>query len=94
MHVCPRLPFRRRNLPPPRRHQSDHVQEIDALNQIRSSLSALASNSTGFSLRQPHLDRTRLCDLPDEQLDQTYVKQRDQLKQLVQVCTRTCACPW
>ncbi|GFR45921.1 hypothetical protein Agub_g7379, partial [Astrephomene gubernaculifera] len=50
---------------------------------VRASLSALARTSTGFSLPQPHLDRTRLCDIPDAQLDPGYVRQREALKALV-----------
>ncbi|KAG2485718.1 hypothetical protein HYH03_015602 [Edaphochlamys debaryana] len=61
----------------------EHDPGLDALNQVRASLSALARNSTGFSLRQPHLDRTKLCELADDQLDPGYVKQRDELKALV-----------
>lgn len=44
-------------------------KDIAALNAVRASLSAVARNSSGFSLRQPHLDRTRLCDMNDSQLD-------------------------
>lgn len=61
---------------------------LEALNQIRSSLSHLARNSTGFSLRQPHLDRTKLCEMTDEQLDPAYVQQREQLKDLVRTLAR------
>ncbi|GAX76575.1 hypothetical protein CEUSTIGMA_g4021.t1 [Chlamydomonas eustigma] len=60
-----------------------HDPEIQQLNQIRQSLSALASNSTGYSLAQPHLERTKLCELPDSVLDPKYVGQRDGLKTLV-----------
>ncbi|KAI3723005.1 hypothetical protein L2E82_34269 [Cichorium intybus] len=31
----------------------------------------------------PHLQRTKLCDLKDEELDQNYVKKREQLKEVV-----------
>ncbi|KAG2441877.1 hypothetical protein HXX76_003484 [Chlamydomonas incerta] len=65
-----------------------HDAGLEALNQVRSSLSALASNSTGFSLRQPHLDRTRLCELADADLDPVYVAQREQLKATVQALAR------
>ncbi|EFJ48035.1 hypothetical protein VOLCADRAFT_60759, partial [Volvox carteri f. nagariensis] len=65
-----------------------HDAGLEALNQVRSSLSALARNSTGFSLRQPHIDRARLCEIPDEELDPTYVRQREELKQLVQSLAR------
>ncbi|GIM13741.1 hypothetical protein Vretimale_16806, partial [Volvox reticuliferus] len=60
-----------------------HDAGLEALNQVRSSLSVLARNSTGFSLRQPHIDRARLCEIPDDQLDTTYVRQREELKGLV-----------
>ena len=38
----------------------------------------------GFSLPQPHLDRTKLCDLDDAELDPKYLHQRDALKEVVQ----------
>lgn len=44
------------------------------LNDVRSSLASLAPISTGYSLVQPHLERTRLCDLPDSQLSPVYVR--------------------
>jgi hypothetical protein len=56
---------------------------IDQVNRVRRSLQKLAVNSTAVGLRQPHLDRTKLCDLPDEQLDPTYVQQRDSLRLVV-----------
>lgn len=56
---------------------------IDQVNRVRRSLQRLAVNSTAVGLRQPHLDRTKLCDLPDDQLDPTYVRQRDSLRRMV-----------
>lgn len=35
------------------------------------------------TFKQPHLERTKLCDMKDGELDQAYVTKRDQLKQLV-----------
>lgn len=32
---------------------------------------------------QPHLMRTKLCDMKDDELDPLYVKKREQLKELV-----------
>ncbi|CAA7052077.1 unnamed protein product [Microthlaspi erraticum] len=58
-------------------------KNIDQVNQIRDSLAIMGDNSTAFSLPQPHLMRTKLCDLKDEDLDSTYVARRDQLKKLV-----------
>ncbi|XP_042392697.1 guanylate-binding protein 4-like [Zingiber officinale] len=58
-------------------------RNIDQVNQIRESLKIMGDNNTAFSLPQPHLQRTKLCDLKDNELDQLYVKKREQLKQLV-----------
>ncbi|VAI23739.1 unnamed protein product [Triticum turgidum subsp. durum] len=56
---------------------------IDEVNQIRDSLAIMGDNSTAFSLPQPHLQRTKLCDLKDQELEPLYVQRRDELKQLV-----------
>lgn len=58
--------------------------DIAQVNKIRKSLQVIAGNSTAFGLRQPHLERTRLCELNDSQLETAYVRQRDELKLLVQ----------
>ncbi|QHO23109.1 Guanylate-binding protein [Arachis hypogaea] len=68
--------------------QGKSVQEMvnEALwhvNQIRDSLAIMGDNSTAFSLPQPHLDRIKLCDMKDAELDQSYVERRKQLKELV-----------
>ncbi|XP_022771186.1 guanylate-binding protein 5-like isoform X2 [Durio zibethinus] len=66
-----------------------HVPNIDGdknigqVNHIRDSLAIMGENSTAFSLPQPHLMRTKLCDLKDDDLDPMYVKKREQLKELV-----------
>ncbi|XP_062023789.1 uncharacterized protein LOC133739977 [Rosa rugosa] len=62
---------------------SDGNKNIDMVNQIRDSLAIMGDNSTAFSLPQPHLQRTKLCDMKDGELDPAYVTKRDQLKQLV-----------
>ncbi|PNT76907.1 hypothetical protein BRADI_1g55470v3 [Brachypodium distachyon] len=56
---------------------------IDEVNQIRDSLAVMGDNSTAFSMPQPHLQRTKLCDMEDQELDPLYVERRDALKQLV-----------
>ncbi|CAL5066787.1 unnamed protein product [Urochloa decumbens] len=56
---------------------------IDEINQIRDSLAVMGDNSTAFSLPQPHLQRTQLCELEDKELDPLYLQKRDQLKQIV-----------
>lgn len=58
-------------------------KDIDQINRIRSSLSIIAKNSTAFGLRQPHLERTKLCSMEDEDLDATYVQQRESLHRVV-----------
>ncbi|KAG8653932.1 guanylate-binding protein 4 [Manihot esculenta] len=62
---------------------NDGDKNIDQVNQIRESLAIMGGNSTAFSLPQPHLQRTKLCDMKDDQLDPVYVKRRQQLKELV-----------
>ncbi|XP_042518254.1 guanylate-binding protein 4 [Macadamia integrifolia] len=61
----------------------DGNRNIDQVNQIRESLAIMGDNSTAFSLPQPHLQRTQLCDMKDADLDPSYVKKREQLKELV-----------
>lgn len=56
---------------------------IDEVNQIRDSLAIMGNNSTAFSLPQPHLQRTKLCEMDDKELDPLYVKRREELKQVV-----------
>ncbi|XP_058746057.1 uncharacterized protein LOC131618922 [Vicia villosa] len=58
-------------------------KNIDLVNQIRDSLASMGDNNTAFSLPQPHLLRTKLCELKDFELDQLYVTRREQLKELV-----------
>lgn len=62
---------------------SDGDKNIDQVNQIRDSLAIMGNNSTAFSLPQPHLQRTKLCDMKDGELDPAYVEKREQLKKLV-----------
>nr|POE68873.1 hypothetical protein CFP56_64973 [Quercus suber] len=62
---------------------NDGDKNIDMVNQIRDSLAVMGDNSTAFSLPQPHLQRTKLCDLKDGELEPMYVKKREQLKELV-----------
>ncbi|KAK7277594.1 hypothetical protein RJT34_22609 [Clitoria ternatea] len=62
---------------------TDGNKNIDMINEIRDSLAIMGDNSTAFSLPQPHLQRTQLCDMKDAELDQLYVKSREQLKELV-----------
>ncbi|KAF3651291.1 putative transcription factor UNE12-like [Capsicum annuum] len=56
---------------------------IDKVNQIRDSLAVMGDNNTAFSLPQPHLHRTKLCDMKDVELDPDYVNKREQLKEVV-----------
>lgn len=61
----------------------DGDKNIDQVNQIRESLAIMGDNSTAFSLPQPHLQRTKLCEMTDNDLEPAYVERREQLKQLV-----------
>ncbi|OMP08821.1 hypothetical protein COLO4_06092 [Corchorus olitorius] len=62
---------------------TDGDKNIDQVNQIRDSLAVMGENSTAFSLPQPHLMRTKLCDLKDDDLEPLYVKRREKLKEVV-----------
>uniref|UniRef100_A0A2P2MHY7 Guanylate-binding protein 4 isoform X1 n=6 Tax=Rhizophora mucronata TaxID=61149 RepID=A0A2P2MHY7_RHIMU len=62
---------------------NDGDKNIDLVNQIRDSLAIMGDNSTAFSLPQPHLQRTKLCDMKDGDLDPLYVEKKEQLKKLV-----------
>ncbi|KAB1208836.1 Guanylate-binding protein 4 [Morella rubra] len=62
---------------------NDGNKNIELVNQIRDSLAIMGDNSTAFSLPQPHLQRTKLCDMKDGELDPMYVQKREQLKQVV-----------
>lgn len=56
---------------------------ITQLNRIRKGLAAIAANSTALGLPQPHLERTKLCEMPDSDLDPEYLTQRNRLKETV-----------
>ena len=50
------------------------------VNRIRNSISALSQDSVAFGLPQPHLDRTRLCEIPDSELNPDYILHREDLR--------------
>ena len=56
---------------------------ITNLNKIREGLSLIAANSTAVGLAQPHLERTKLCELPDSQLNPQYILGRNTLRSVV-----------
>ncbi|KAJ8513041.1 hypothetical protein OPV22_003475 [Ensete ventricosum] len=58
-------------------------KNIDQVNKIRKSLARMANNFSAFGLPQPHLQRTKLCDMKDTELDPLYVQNKEQFKQLV-----------
>ena len=58
------------------------------VNKIRESLEMVVRNSSAAGLRQPHLERTRLCQLSDAELDPVYVRQRDALRETVRQLAR------
>lgn len=49
----------------------------------KTTLHLLANWSLLLDFKQPHLQRTNLCDMKDSELDPSYVKKRDKLKELV-----------
>jgi hypothetical protein len=57
--------------------------DIGRLNRIRAGLGALAADSSALGLPQPHLERTRLCELADAELDPAYLAARDALRAAV-----------
>ncbi|KAI7731348.1 hypothetical protein M8C21_024768 [Ambrosia artemisiifolia] len=63
-------------------------EALQHVNQIRDSLAIMGDNSTAFSLPQPHLQRTKLCDLKDGELEPSYVEKREQLKEVVKSVIR------
>ena len=63
--------------------QLNTMQDGMQVNKIRESLHLIARNSSAFGLVQPHLERTRLCTIPDAELDPRYLVQRAGLRKLV-----------
>ncbi|THU74098.1 hypothetical protein C4D60_Mb04t29760 [Musa balbisiana] len=63
-------------------------ENIDKVNNIRKSLAIMANDISAFGLPQPHLQRIRLCDIKDSELDPLYVQKREQFKQLVESIIR------
>ncbi|CAI5989455.1 unnamed protein product [Closterium sp. NIES-65] len=59
------------------------TKDVDQVNLIRQSLNYMTANSTALGLTQPHLARTRLCELSDDELDPKYVRQRNQLREVL-----------
>ena len=62
------------------KHREDF--SILQVNRIRSPLKTIAGNSTAFGLKQPHLERTRLCELKESELEPAYITQRNDLQQV------------
>jgi hypothetical protein len=53
---------------------------VARLNRVRESIAAIAATSVAASLPQPHLDRTKLCELGDESLAPEYLAARTELR--------------
>eukprot|EP00466_Bigelowiella_natans_P001373 jgi/Bigna1/89438/estExt_fgenesh1_pg.C_490076 len=56
---------------------------VEHLNQIRTHLSSAARNYATLGMCQPHLERTKLCDLSPQELDPKYLNQTAQLRSIV-----------
>lgn len=50
---------------------------------MNTALSPASEKVSAFGLKQPSLQRTRLCELPDSSLDHDYVLQRDKFREHV-----------
>ena len=61
----------------------DNDKGISQLNHIREGLEMISKSSTAIGLPQPHLDRTKLCELDESEFDPGYVRQRDVLREFV-----------
>lgn len=53
------------------------------LNRIRAGLHRLAAKSVAIGMPQPHLERTRLCELPDVDLTASYRASRERVRRAV-----------
>ena len=62
---------------------SNNDASVNKLNYIRASLRNVKTNFSAFGLPQPHLSRTKLCDLKDRDFDPIYIQQREKLRSLV-----------
>jgi hypothetical protein len=58
------------------------------VNHIRESISALTQDSVAYGLPQPHIERTRLCELPDSELNPAYIANREALRQHLHASAR------
>lgn len=56
---------------------------IEQLNRIREGLGVVAVKSAAIGLPQPHIERARLCQIPDSELDSSYLRARDELRNTV-----------
>lgn len=62
---------------------SEKSPDIEHSNRVREALKSMASSVTAVGLRQPHLNRTALCELDDAQLDAGYIRERAELRNKV-----------
>ena len=58
----------------------DNDPSLTHLNTIRKELTSTHTNHSAFGLIQPHLQRTKLCELKDSELEPKYLKQRERLR--------------
>ena len=65
-----------------RYQDAEETHAVAELNRIRRSLHVFPKH-VGRGLALPHLDRTKLCDLPDSELNPVYREQRAELRQTV-----------
>ncbi|KAK4560244.1 hypothetical protein RGQ29_009141 [Quercus rubra] len=63
--------------------QRDFLQGKSVQEMVDEALRHVPNNDGNKNIDMPHLQRTKLCDLKDGELEPMYVKKREQLKELV-----------
>ncbi|KAI3829718.1 hypothetical protein L1987_03846 [Smallanthus sonchifolius] len=68
--------------------QRDFLQGKSVKEMVDEALRHVPNSNGDKNIDQPHLQRTKLCDLKDGELDQSYVQKREQLKEVVKSVIR------
>ncbi|TVU41857.1 hypothetical protein EJB05_15412, partial [Eragrostis curvula] len=63
--------------------QRDFLQGKSVQQMVYEALQRVPNNNGEKYIDEPHLQRTKLCDMEDQELDPLYIERRDQLKQMV-----------
>ncbi|KAG8098563.1 hypothetical protein GUJ93_ZPchr0013g36287 [Zizania palustris] len=68
--------------------QRDFLQGKSVQQMVNEALQRVPNENEDKYIDEPHLQRTRLCEMDDKELDHLYVERRDQLKQVVASITK------